>query len=186
MKSNLEHIINENREFFNNAEPKEGHFDRFEAKLDKEFGRKKKFNPRIIWQVAAAVAFTFLAINQAILFFTPKEQQENKTLASISPEYSEMEMYYVSAINSGLTNWDALQKEGMLTAEEKSLLDEELKEFDTTFKSLQEELNANPNDERVINAMIEFYQSKLNVITIIIDNMKKVKQIKEQSHETEI
>ncbi|HBL75538.1 MAG: hypothetical protein A2W90_03350 [Bacteroidetes bacterium GWF2_42_66] len=185
MKSNLEHIINENREFFNNAEPKEGHFERFGAKLDNEFGRKKKFNIRIVWQAAAAIAFTFLAINQALLLFTPKEQ-EKPTLASVSPEYGEIETYYVSAINTSLTNWDELQKEGALSAEERSLLEEELKEFDTTFKNLQEELSANPNDERVINAMIEFYQSKLNVITIIIENMKEVKRIKKQSHETEI
>ena len=185
MKSNLEHIIAENREFFNNAEPKKGHFDRFEAKLDKEFGRKKKFNLKIVWQVAAAVAFTFLAINQALLLFTPKEQ-EKLPLASVSPEYGEIETYYVSAINTSLTNWNTFQKEGILTAEEKLLFAEEMKEFDTTFKNLQEELKANPNDERVINAMIEFYQSKLNVITIIIDNMKKVKQIKKIRNDAKI
>ena len=66
------------------------------------------------------------------------------------------------------------------------MLDEELKEFDSTFKNLQEELKANPDDERVINAMIEFYQSKLNVITIIIENIKEVKRIKNEKYETKI
>lgn len=185
MKSNLENIISENREFFNDAEPLDGHFDRFEKKLDKEFGTKKKFNFRIVWQVAAAVAFTFLAINQAVIYFTPNESQ-NTNLASVSPEYGEIETYYVSAINSGLTNWNSLKKEGVLSTEEKSMLNDELKEFDTTFKSLQEELKANPDDERVINAMIEFYQSKLNVITIIIENIKEVKRIKNEKYETKI
>ncbi|MDX9880460.1 MAG: hypothetical protein RBS73_00245 [Prolixibacteraceae bacterium] len=184
MKSNIENIIIENREFFNQAEPVEGHFERFQAKLDREPGRKGRINFRMVWQAAAAVAFLLLAINQALLLFAPKEQGQ-MTLASVSPEYGEIETYYVSAINASLNNWDALQKEGALTAEEKTLLEEELKEFDTTFKSLQEELNANPNDERVINAMIEFYQSKLNVITIIIENLKEVKQVKKQNHETE-
>lgn len=185
MKNNLENIISENREFFNDAEPQEGHFDRFEKRLEKEFGKQKKLNIRIIWQVAAAIAFTFLAINQAIIYFTPKESLNNN-LASVSPEYGEIETYYVSAINSGLTNWDALQNAGILSTEEKSMLDEELKEFDSTFKNLQEELKANPDDERVINAMIEFYQSKLNVITIIIENIKEVKRIKNEKYETKI
>ena len=185
MKTNLENILSENHGFFNNAEPPAGHFERFEAKLDKEFRQKKKFNFRIVWQAAAAVAFLLLAVNQALLLFTPKEQ-EKPMLASVSPEYREMETYYVSAINASLTNWEALRKEGALPADEKSLLDEELKEFDETFKKLQEELNANPDDERIINAMIGFYQSKLNVITIIIENMKEVKRIKKISHETEI
>ena len=185
MKSNLENIISENKDFFNDAEPLDGHFGRFEEKLEKEFGKRKKLNFRIVWQVAAAVAFIFLTINQAIIFFAPKENQ-NINLASVSPEYGEIEMYYVSAINSGLLNWNALQNEGILTAEEKSMLDEELKEFDLTFKNLQEELKANPDDERVINAMIEFYQSKLNVITIIIENIKEVKRIKNERYETKI
>lgn len=182
---NIDNIIKENRSFFDDSEPTEGHFDRFEARLNKEFGKKKNNRFRIAWQIAAAVAFTFLAINQAILFFSPKAEQ-TISLASVSPEYGEMENYYVSAINTGLTNWQILQKEGVLSKEEKDLLDAELTEFETTFKNLQKELQANPDDERVINAMIEFYQSKLNVITLILENIKGVKQIKNRNHENQI
>lgn len=185
MKSNIEKIITENRESFNDAEPLEGHFERFGAKLDKEFGRNKKLNLRIVWQVAAAVAFIFLAINQAIVLFAPKQTKEI-SLATVSPEYQEMENYYVTSINTSLTNWDALQKEGRLSSEEKTLLDQELKAFEITFKGLQKELEANPNDDRVINAMIEFYQSKLAVINIIMNNLKEVKQLKNTNHETKI
>jgi len=185
MKDNLENMISENREFFNNREPLEGHFARFEAKLDREFGKQRKFNFRIVWQIAAAVAFLFLAINQAVIYFSPKETP-TVSLASVSPEYGEIEHYYVTEINSNLTNWENLKKEGVLTPEERVLLNSELEEFDTTFKNLQKELKANPDDERVINAMIEFYQSKLNVLTIIMENIKKVKQIKETNHETKI
>ncbi len=185
MKNSLEKIIAENQDFFNSSEPTKGHFERFGKKLEKEFGKQRKFNFRIVWQVAAAIAFTFLAINQAIIYLSPKEPVA-VSLASVSPKYGEIENYYVTSINTSLTNWEVLREKGVLTDEEKSLLDEELREFDATFKSLQEELQANPDDERIINAMIEFYQSKLNVITIIMENIKEVKRLKNINHETKI
>ena len=67
------------------------------------------------------------------------------------------------------------------------MLKEELKNMDVTYKELQKELKANPNDERVINAMIEHYQTKLNVMTYILDQLKQIKNENEtqntNSHE---
>ncbi len=184
----IEKIIAENRMLFDDSEPANGHFERFEARLDKEFTKKKKIKFNLIWQSAAAVAFIFLAINQAILLFGPKNEtsQASISLASVAPEYGEMENYYLTAINTGLSNWESLQKDGVLSDEEQKLLNEELHEFEVTFKNLQAELKANPDDERVINAMVEFYQSKLNVITLILQNIREVKQIKNKEHESQI
>ena len=53
----------------------------------------------------------------------------------------------------------------------------ELEEFETLYKSLQEDLSASPNDERVINAMLQYYQSKLSVINMIVTKLEEVKQL---------
>jgi len=188
MKTEIEDMITENKEYFNDSEPLEGHFKRFEARLDKEFGKQKRPVFKIVWQVAAAVVFALLLVNQGLIYFSPKEKQ-TMSLASVSPEYGEVEMYYTNAINTNLDQWSKFQKEGSLSPKEKQSFDKELVEFEKTFKSLQEELKANPDDERVINAMIEFYQVKLNIITMIVGKMKEVKEVKQlknTSHETEI
>jgi hypothetical protein len=62
----------------------------------------------------------------------------------------------------------------------------EMEEFDKMEAQLQKELNANPDDQRVIDAMLEYYQAKLSVITLIIDKLKEVKQQKTTDNETEI
>jgi hypothetical protein len=56
-------------------------------------------------------------------------------------------------------------------------------EFETRFKNLQIDLKANPNDERVINAMLEYYQAKLDIINMIVSKLEEVKQQKNLSRE---
>jgi len=47
--------------------------------------------------------------------------------------------------------------------------------MDSVYVQLQKELKANPNDERIINAMIEHYQTKMEVMTFIINQLKALR-----------
>jgi hypothetical protein len=61
----------------------------------------------------------------------------------------------------------------------------ELDEFEEVYLKLQSDLSLSPNDERVINAMLDYYQTKLSLINMIIEKLKEVKQKNNMSHETE-
>ena len=191
-KDNIEDLILKNLEALNNFEPADGHFERFQAKLNAE-GKRKKFNFSIIWKVAAAVVFVLLAANQAYIYFAPDKKGlpgENSTapftLASVSDEYSEVEFYYNNAINTGLGQWNSLKNDGLISEAEQEVMNQELADFEERFKSLQTDLAANPNDERVINAMIEYYQAKLEIINMIVSKLQEVKQQKSKNHENNI
>lgn len=185
-KDYIDNIITENIEALNDNEPMDGHFARFEAKLSKQNKKKRKITLNVVWKVAAAIVFVLLASNQAFIYFSPDNQgmfiPENKnigiSLASVSSEYKEVEFYYTSAINSGMTQWNKLNAEGLISDDEQKMMDEELSEFETLYKNLQEDLKLNPNDERVINAMLEYYQAKLSVINLIVEKLEEVKQQK--------
>lgn len=188
-RDNIEEKILENLEQLNDFEPAEGHFERFQAKLNAE-GKRRKFNFSMVWKVAAAVVFVLLAVNQAYIFFAPDKKGltgENSsnpfTLASVSEEYSEVEFYYSNAINSGLSQWNSLKADGLISEAEQQVMNDELSDFEERFKSLQADLAANPNDERVINAMIEYYQAKLEIINMIVNKLQEVKQQKSKNHE---
>jgi hypothetical protein len=188
-KDNIEEIILKNLKGLNDFEPKEGHLERFQDKLNAR-QKKKTINFNMVWKVAAAVVFVLLAVNQANIYFSPEKQngfvlEDNPdfTLASVSPEYKEVEFYYTNAINVGLNQWNSMVDDGFISKEEQELLDTEIAEFETRFKNLQTDLKANPNDERVINAMIEYYQSKLDIINMIVGKLQEVKQQKNKSHE---
>ena len=169
-KDNIEELITNNLDGLNEMEPADGHFERFEAKL-KAQQKAKTITLRLVWKVAAAVVFVLLAVNQAAIYFSPDGKgliptkgNSEVTLASISPEYREVEFYFTNSINVSLEQWNQLKNEGAISKEEQNLMDSELLEFDRLHQSLQKDLTANPNDERVINAMLEYYQSKLHVI----------------------
>jgi hypothetical protein len=194
-KDYIEELILENLEALNDNEPMEGHFDRFEEKLKAQH-KVRKLNWKGVLKVAAVVIFVMLAANQVSIYFSPetkgiaglimnKPSNTDITLASVSSEYQEVEFYYTTSINTGLNQWNELSKAGLITDEEQTMMDDELKEFETMYKNLQSDLAANPNDERVINAMLEFYQVKLSVITMIVNKLEEVKQQK-NNHDEDI
>lgn len=191
-KDNIEELILNNLEGLNENEPMDGHFERFEAKL-KVQRKKRKITFNMVWKVAVAVIFVLLATNQAFIYFSPNQQNpffnfrsnNEGTLASVSSEYEEVEFYFTNAINVGLNQWNSLNDDGFISAEEQEMMDSELAEFEDRFKTLQEDLAANPNDERVVNAMLEYYQTKLSVINLIVNKLEEVKQ-KNNNHEKSI
>ena len=191
-KDYIEEIILKNLEDLNDNEPGSGHFERFEDKL-KAQNKKKKITLSVIWKVAAAVVFILLAVNQIVIYLSPENSKPNianavndGTLASVSTEYQEVEFYFTNAIDASLTQWNTLNSEGFISNEEQQMMDTELAEFEQRFKDLQKDLAANPNDERVINAMLEYYQAKLSVINMIVNKLEEVKQQKNTQNEIEL
>ncbi len=191
-KDNIEEIILNNLKELNDHEPMDGHFERFQAKLNKQ-NKRKLITFSLVWKVAAAVVFVLMAVNQANIYFSPEKQNENLTannseftLSSVSPEYKEVEFYYTNAISVGLNQWNTLKDDGFISEPEQGLMNFELSEFEVRFKTLQTDLAANPNDERVINAMLEYYQAKLEIINMIVTKLQEVKQQKNINNENNI
>ena len=191
-KDNIEKLILDNIDALNDNEPMEGHFARFEAKLNKQHKTKRTIKLNMVWKVAAAIVFIFLATNQAFIYFSPhnhgifstQTKVSGITLASISSEYQEVEFYYTNSINNNIEQWNQWVEQGFISEEEQNMMNDELAEFETLYKNLQKDLAANPNDERVISAMLEYYQAKLSVINIIITKLEEVQQ-KTQDFEQE-
>jgi len=185
MNDELERLILNNRKSIHNDEPMEGHFERFEARLQKAAKPSPRISYQLFLKVAAIVVFALLAVNQTRIYFFP-EKQETLSLGSISPEYREVEFYYTSSIQLGMDQWEKLKKEGLISESEQQMMHKEQAEFDQMYQKLQEDLKANPDDERVINAMLEYYQTRMNVMNLVINKLKEVKQQKYKNHETNI
>ena len=190
-KDYIEELMTKNLEGLNDNEPSEGHFERFEEKLAKQH-QKSSFSWKVVWKVAATVIFVFLAVNQGIIWFSSDSEntvassgRQEMSLSSVSQEYEEVEFYYTNSINDGLMQWEKMAEAGLVSEQEQEMMEVELAEFENVYDRLQNDLAASPNDERVINAMLEYYQKKLSLITMIVNKLEEVKQ-KNESHETEI
>jgi hypothetical protein len=105
------------------------------------------------------------------------------TLGQVSPEYKEVENYYVHQVNLMETELVSIDLKN--NPDQKKMLLEEMKSMDSISVQLQKELYANPDDERIINAMIEHYQTKLEIMTYIVDQLKTIRNENQKNGENE-
>jgi hypothetical protein len=181
---NIEDIIRNNKDFFEMAEPSEGHLERFNRKLEQRFQVhtiKRSIVPYLLRAAVVTLLITLSSLWTWDHFLRPANQR--MTLGQVSPQYKEVENYYVhevSLMENEISTVDL--KEG---SEQKNMLLKEMKSMDSTYISLQKELKANPNDERIINAMIEHYQTKLEVMTYIVNQLKSIKNEHQNTKDNE-
>jgi hypothetical protein len=170
----IEDIIRNNRNLFEDREPSEGHFDRFSVKLEirhQKMASRRSIVPYLLKAAVVTLLITLSSLWTWDHFIRPGSSR--MTLGQVSPQYKEVENYYlhqVSMMEGEIVNMDHSQN-----PEQKEMLMKEMKSMDSTYVSLQKELKANPNDERIINAMIEHYQTKLEVMTYIVNQLKGIR-----------
>jgi hypothetical protein len=180
----IEEIIRKNKDFFEDAEPSNGHFERFSKKLEVRFqvvAPKRSIVPYLLKAAVVTLLVTLSSLYTWDHFIRP--QNSRMTLGQVSPEYREVENYYLHQVNLMESEIKNVDLNG--NAEQKKMLLNELKSMDSTNVALQKELKANPNDERIINAMIEHYQTKLEVMTFIVSQLKAIRNENQNNQEDE-
>jgi len=171
---NIEDLIRENKTFFDGSEPSEGHFERFQAKLEARsytFTKRVRVLPYLLRAAAVAILVTLSSLWSWEHILSPDSKR--MSLSDVSPEYGEVERYYVQQVNLMEDEIKALPIDD--NGQEKEILLAELESMDDMYEELQKDLKANPDDERVINAMIEHYQKKVDVMTYILTQLKEVR-----------
>jgi len=181
---NIEDIIRSNKDFFEDAEPSEGHFERFNRKLEMRFQVNTVTRSIVPYLLKAAVVTLLITLSSLWTwdhFIRPGRSR--MTLGQVSQQYKEVESYYVHQVN--LMEGEIVSIDLKNNPAQKTMLLKEMKSMDSTYVSLQKELKANPNDERIINAMIEHYQTKLEVMSYIVNQLKTIRNDNQNKKENE-
>jgi hypothetical protein len=168
---NIEEIIRDNIEAFNSDEPSDEHFNRFKRKLQRHKNKVLYWKFSLGYRIAGI--FIIAAILSGVLYFTGiiNTGRAITSIGDISDEYYEVEMYYKGKIND---SYDIIKKlHFMDNGNTRSDILSELKEMDIAYKDLQKDLAHNPCDERVINAIITYYQYKIEFMDQIIAQTKE-------------
>lgn len=177
---NFEKLIISSKEDIQNDIPAEGHFERFELKLDK----KLKFKPNYWFGVVSGIAAVLLVALIAF-FYQGKQEKQTLTLSDISENYADVEFYYTSSINQQTKKLTDLCEKYGKDDQTLNMLLKELQEYDHTYEQICSDLNAVPGDERVINALITYYKTKLDIINKILEEIES-KRIKNENNENSI
>ena len=158
---NLEDFIRNNKESLNSFELSEGHFERFQQKINVK--NKNTISPTYWFSIAAG--FVFLIMLSIFIRF--QYLQNEKIII-------ETKIVSLSDISPGLDEKiNEFQKLNCkVDIEQKKMVDLELKQLDVVYVSLQKELKVNGNDKRIINAMINNYQNKIQFLELVIGQIK--------------
>lgn len=175
--NHLEHIFKKLEGQFDVEEPTIGHFNRFEAKLQK--GVKPRRNKvRFISIISAAASIVLLFGVWLGANFSNKGME----LAEVSTEMQETQTYFAALIEEELSSIESERN-----ADTEIIINDALKQLtilENQYQNLKLELSENVEDKRIIYAMISNFQQRIDLLQEVLLQIESVKQQKKQNNET--
>jgi hypothetical protein len=176
--SDLEKHIIENRDRMDTAEPSSGHLKRFRKGLRQQEQRPvRKINFRHALQIAASLA---IILTSGIVIVKTGKGGNKIAVHPVVEEFQETTSFYARQVNE---RYDDIAAIPFDSEKEQEILLSELSEMDEYYKELLQELDANPGDERVMNALIQHYRIKLQVLDQIIEQLSQFKNPNTEENE---
>ncbi len=177
MKDNLDNIFKELENQFDIEEPNIGHFNRFEAKLNRSGHLFSKRNFKRLSYIAVAASIVMLFG----VWLGASFSDAGMELASISSEMEETQSYFVSTIEKEL---ETIEKER--NGDTEQLISDaltQLNKLEEQYRTLTIELKESNEDKRIIYAMISNFQQRIEILQSLLIQIEDVKQIKNQNNE---
>ncbi|MGY5851710.1 DUF4179 domain-containing protein [Salegentibacter sp. F14] len=172
---------------FDQALPRAGHKERFLEKLEDSVKEQKRQQPRTrsLWGplmgIAASLALALFLYGNIHINTNSKKQGD---LASVSTEMKETQDFYTSVIEKELKNIEAEK-----TPETKALINDalsQMEKLETEYSKLKKDLVNSGQDNRVIYAMINNFQQRIELLKNVLNQIEHIKSLKSQSHESTI
>lgn len=170
MKDKLEKFIQENREEFEILEPGNGIWE----KIEKNIQPHKTISWRKVMWRAAAVIIIFIASYMVHDFIDGRKvriaDRKNKNDKELMiPEIREAEVYYSNLINEKLKEIKPMLADNPVIEQEIST---DLKQLDSNYVALKNDLKDNIANQEVIEAMIQNYRLRLSILEDVLSQLK--------------
>lgn len=177
---NRKEYIEKNRALFDDKEPAEGHFDRFEALLNRQeeniLKEANKPNKRFLFvRLASVAACLAILIGIGIKFYDPKgtaiapmiEQNEDmsKEFQATNDYYNQQMEEYIADIMCKLSNTDT---------DNQAQLSNDLQSIMENNASFVEEMKNNENKEMAIRYLVKHYKANIQALESINNKLGKV------------
>ncbi|SNT11787.1 hypothetical protein SAMN05421640_2356 [Ekhidna lutea] len=167
MGDQLEKFIMENREVFDDATPSENVW----KGIDNDLSKKRSIWPTV-WKVAAML---FMASTIFLMIDRNAEVEEGPYL---SEEFNQAEDYYVKLISQRKQEIKA-----QLTPEQQEQFLVEIDQLDSMYVELKKTYQTNASNDRVMDAMINNLQLRLDILNKQLDILQNIKN---QNNENDI
>ena len=179
----LEDFIRDHREDFDVHEPSPGLWEKILPEEESSTPYTASSSWSVIWKAAAVVAIILssyaiwqnLQVEQGFTIagldtiFGRQEEPKQEDFAAI-PELAEAELYYNTQVNTMLNELDAYNDEYPGVKED---VEVDLAELDKVYNELRQDLKEDIANPEIIEAMIQNYRLKLNILKDILEQIKK-------------
>jgi hypothetical protein len=170
MKDRLEQFISDNRDQFDLYEPDE----KLWAGIETSIQGKKSFRigwKGVMWRAAAVILIFGASFGIQEYLHQRKAwmagQEENEMINNI-PELKEAEIYYTGLLNNKLSQIEPLLKQNPELGQS---LQQDLSELDSIYGELQHDLRDNIANDEVVEAMIQNYILKIQILEDLLEYM---------------
>ena len=169
MKDNLEQFIMDNREAFDQDIPN----PRIWERIDQQIAAPPKNRRLKMWKAMGIAASVAILIGFGALLGANYSASPSLAAADESGfalELEEMENYYQQQIEKKKARLVGLEYEGSVT--------EDLQQLDGFFEELKGELEVSPKgaEERIIEAMINNYQIRIDILERVLNHLESPNQ----------
>lgn len=178
----LEKYFEKKRRRFDDEEPEEGHFARFEAKLNSEFGAGINSQPRIfmlnrpmVFRIAAGLVI-LCTLSFFMYDFVKTRMVARSAGIAVNTEIEDAINYYNDAAAAKMGTLRTLACCGKEKEEIYNLASGQMKNLDQNTAELKTALKTNPGDERIQAAIILNQQMKVKVVDDMISQMNKFRK----------
>ena len=175
----LKKHIEQNRAQLDSERPRKGHEDRFLQKLQERPQPVRRVRFRHVLQMAASIA---IILASAVVLIKQDRSGDKMAAEELPASIMEADQYYTRQVSE---RYEQIQAYDFESPEEKAVLLDELKDLEMYHTQLLTDLEAHPGDEKVINALIRYYQLKLDVMDQIIYQLNQFKTISNNQDENE-
>lgn len=179
-KDTLDELFKNLEGGFDTENPNAGHQDRFLEKLKAHESLNSKINSGFNWKSFLAVAASLLICLS--VFTTVNARTDVIDLASVSPEMSETQDFFTATIEAELRKINQEKSPVTETLIEDAL--NSIESLESEYENLKLSLTANGNDQRIIYAMINNFQSRVDILNNVLEEIENLKQLNISTNET--
>lgn len=183
-KENLDDLFESLKGEFDVESPGIGHENRFLSKLKSDTSENSETEKTkgVNWKSFLAIAASIII--SLSVFVNLNNNEELMDLANVSPELSETQDFFTATIENELRKLDKEQSPitKKIIEDALSLIDD----LENDYNTLKIELTQNGEDQRIIHAMISNFQSRIDILNTVLEEIENIKQLKTDNNETNI
>ncbi len=167
---------------FDIEQPADGHEMRFLERLNStSISKGSTFGIRFLQPIIAVAASIIICLGLFVVFYQGSTESD---LASVSEEMSNTQDFFTQTIATELNKINEQR-----TPETEILINDALKQLSSLekeYETLKTDLENSGQDKRVIYAMISNFQSRIEILQNVLEQIENINNLNNQSNESAI